>query len=61
MKYFVLVKLRDGGERLINEMQVCSVSPGDHFVVLRLSDGEVLEVADPPWENWLNDYLNRSD
>lgn len=60
MEHFLLVKLSDGRELLLNELQVCSVDPQEDSVLVRMADGEVFQVSDPPWEQWLNDFLARS-
>ena len=60
MKQALLVTLSDGGTRIINEFQICSIEPQSSYVVLHLSNGESLQVSDPTWDEWLNDVLNRT-
>lgn len=63
MKNIVLAKLKDGKVRLINEDQVCTVSPGERITsnkkeaIVRMSNGEELVVIEPDWDQWENDLF----
>jgi len=57
--YFI-VKLENGERILVNEYHVSTIRPShDGYAELKMSNGDILIVADPPYSDWENDYHRR--
>jgi len=67
MKSLVKVKLPNGAQELVNEEQICRITRGrsgtftarEKVVCLHLSNGEILEITEPPFDQWENDLFVR--
>lgn len=61
----VLVVLVDGREKIINELQIVSVEPLDPTSVpaalVKMSNGDNLEIQSPSYESWKNDFLQKRE
>lgn len=59
MEQPLLVKLADHTQKIINELQICTIEQKGALTIIHMSNGEMLEIIDPPWEAWMNDWLTR--
>jgi hypothetical protein len=59
------ITLRDGKKILINEDQVSSIFPPDHypltegFTKIKMSNGDEYLITNPPYDQWHNDLFVR--
>jgi len=59
MEYLVKVKLEDGTWELVNEMQICRIRQENKVTFLHLSNGEIMGILEPPFDQWENDLFVR--
>ena len=61
MKSLVKVELNNGEKNLLNEEQVCRIcpDPDSSAAIIHLSNGEIIRVIDPPFDQWENDLFAR--
>lgn len=55
----ILVRLSGGRQIILNENQIASISQKDNkdIAIIRMSNGDELEVTDPPYTSWRYDTL----
>ena len=58
-----LIAEKENGERVVlNEAHVSTVSPHERgYAIVRMSNGDELVLAYPPYDDWENDVLVRKD
>ena len=56
---FLPVVLENGKRIILNESHVVTIEPKGKHALLKMSDGQELIVADPPYQAWENDCHTR--
>lgn len=60
MKRPILITQQDGQEIVINEDQICTITPLEpNLAVIRMSNGDEIICREPTYNNWKNDVYIR--